>query len=206
MVAARLGANLVEQAIVQEAARRLEMSQEEVEAFETPPNSFLSRLLSALGTASVDFSLPPEVAAWSPPYSDPAFDPRKAYLNVVQELVKEAARTGNVVIVGHAAGFILGDQPNTLHVFLHADEQSRLAYAMYRFNVSEEEARKRMRRYDANRLEYVKQIYGKSLVDPRNYDLTIDTGKLGHGGAVEVIMCALRAKGLLAPDPEAPVD
>src|SRR5437868_9354149 len=127
MVAERLGADLVDRKIFEEVARRLELPPDEVEKHEESPGTFLTRLLQALGSASVEFAAPPEAAAWTPPYSDPSFDTRRAVLQITQEVIREAARTGNAVVVGRGGAYILHDHPRALHVFLRGSETGRAA-------------------------------------------------------------------------------
>src|SRR2546428_10561406 len=128
MVAERLGAELVDRKIFEEVAHRLELPHDEVEKHEECGGTFLNRVLQALGSASVEFAAPPEAAAWTPPYSDPTLDTRKAVLEVTQEVMREAARTGNAVIVGRGAGYVLLDNPGVLNVFIRASEAVRLAH------------------------------------------------------------------------------
>src|SRR2546423_4833833 len=120
MVAQRLGAELVDRKIFEEVAVRLELTHDEVEKHEEAAGSFLSRVLQALGGASVEFAAPPEAAAWTPPYSDPAFDTRKAVLKVTQEVIREAARTGNAVIVGGSSGYVLPVHSDRLNGLVRA--------------------------------------------------------------------------------------
>jgi hypothetical protein len=192
LVAGRLKADLLDNQIMGEVARRLQLPEAEVEAQDENPGSFLNRLLTALGSASVDFSVPPEVAAWTPPYADPAFDPRRAILNITQEVIREAARTGNVVIVGRGAGYLLREQPGVTSVFLHASEEIRLRYVMQTLGLDEEAARKRMKHSDANRAAYVRQVYGHDWLHPAHYDLVLNSGRLGHETCAEIILAAAR--------------
>ena len=192
IVARRLKADLLDNEIMTEVARRLELPTDEVEAQDENPGSFLNRLLTALGSASVDFSVPPEVAAWTPPYADPAFDPRRAILNITQQVIREAASSGNVVIVGRGAGYLLRDQPGVTSVFLHAAEEVRLRYAMQAFGLDEVAARKRMKHTDANRAAYVRQVYGHDWLHPAHYDLVLESGRLGHETCAEIIVAAAK--------------
>ena len=194
ILATRLKAEYLDRQIVAEAARRLELPAEEVEAQDESPGSFLSRLRTALGSASGDFSVPPEVAAWTPPYADPAFDPRRAVLNITQELIREAARTGNVVIVGRGAADILRDHPHTLSVFLRAGTEQRVKTAVELFHLSEEEARKRLKQTDANRAAYIRQVYGHDWEHPAHYDLVLDTGRLGYEVSAATILAAVKGR------------
>jgi cytidylate kinase len=192
MLARELHADLLESRIIDEVAHRLQLPKEEVEAEDEQPGSLLARLLVALGSASTEPLVPPEAAAWQPPNTDPAFDTRKAVLEITQHVIQEAARTGNVVIVGRGGAYILRDFPGALHVFLRASEAVRVKAIMARYNItSEEDARKRLKRTDENWTAYIKQVYGHDRNLAAHYDLVIDTGRLGYERTVKVIRSAL---------------
>ena len=193
LVAERLGAELVDAKFFVEVARRLELPPDEVERHEEVPGSFLNRVIEALGSASIEFAAPPEAAAWAPPYNDPTLDTRKAVLQITQELVREAARAGNAVIVGRGAAYLLRDHPRALLVFLRASERDRVAALRETFGFGEEEARRRIKQVDANRRAYVRQVYNHDWLDPGHYHLVVDTGRLGYERAAAAILAA--AKG-----------
>lgn len=194
LVAESIGADVLDRQLVAEISRRLEIPQEEVEEQAEAPGSLLARLLSALGSTTVEFSAPPEAAAWTPPYADPAFDPSKAILTITQEMIREAAKTKNAVIVGHGATYLLQHQPSVLHVFLIAPEETRVKAIMKRAHLSEEEARKKARRTDANRAAYAKQVYGLDWLRPNHYHLVIDTEQFGYEGSRDLVLAALEAR------------
>jgi cytidylate kinase len=195
MLADRLHADLLESRIIDEVALRLQLPKEEVEAEDESAGSLLSRLLVALGSASSEPLIPPEVTAWSPPNADPAFDTRKAVLQITQHVIQEAARAGNVVIVGRGGAYLLHDFPGALHVFLGASKSVRVKAIMERFKISsEEEARKRMERTDENWTAYIKQVYGHDRNLAGHYDMVLDTGRLGYDTTVEVIVTALKGR------------
>src|ERR1700730_10707022 len=139
MLAERLHIDLLESRIIDEVAHRLRPPKEEGEAEDESVGSLLSRLLVALGSASSEPLIPPEVTAWSPPNADPAFDTRKAVLQITQHVIQEAARAGNVVIVGRGGAYLLSDFPGALHVFLRADTAVRAKTVMARFNMTSED-------------------------------------------------------------------
>ena len=129
------------------------------------------------------------------PNTDPAFDTRKAVLEITQHVIQEAARTGNVVIVGRGGAYILRDFPGALHAFLRAATDVRVKAIMARYNIgSEEEARKRLKRTDENWTAYIKQVYGHDRNLAAHYDLVLDTGRLGYKGTVATIIAALRSR------------
>ena len=192
IIARELNAELVDKQIISQVAERLQLPQDEVEAQDEVPGSFLNRLLTALGSGGIEFSAPPEVAAWVPPYADPAFDPRKAILKITQEVIRETARTGNAVIVGRGAAFVLMDEPGVVHAFLRASAERRLAVVRELFGLTEDEARHRIKRTDANRAAYIKQVYGHDWSHPSHYHLVVDTGRLSYEAAAAAILVAAR--------------
>ena len=191
MVAGQLKADLLDRQLITEVARRLELPEDEVEAQDEQPGSFLNRLVIALGSASLEPSIPAAGAAWAPPYTDPAFDPRRAVLEATQQVIEEAARSGHVVIIGRGGAYILRDLEGALHVFLRAAEETRLKTLMERFGLAEEEARRRMKQTDANRAAYIRQVYGHHWTHPSHYDLVLDIGRLGYDVGASVILAAL---------------
>ena len=192
MVADRLGAELVDRKFFEEVARRLEIPPDEVERHEEVPGSFLNRVLQALGSASIEFAAPPEATAWAPPYSDPTLDTRKAILLITQELIREAARTDNAVIVGRGAAYLLRDHPRALHVFLRSSERARVATLREGLGISEDEARRRIKHMDANRRAYVRQVYNLDWLDPAHYHVVLDTGRLGYERTTAAIVALTR--------------
>ena len=194
MVARELHADLLESRIIDEVAHRLQLPREEVEAEDEQPGSLLHRLLMALGSASGEPMIQPEATAWNPPNVDPVFDTRRAVLEITQQVIKEAARGGNVIIVGRGGAYILRDFEGALHVFLRAAEAVRVKAVMARLKLSEEEARRRLKQADENWTAYIKQVYGHERNLPAHYDLVLDTGRLGYEGAVATIVTALRTR------------
>src|SRR3989441_7864830 len=130
MLADELKADFLDSKIIDEVARRLQLPKEEVEAEDEQPGSLLARLLVALGSASTEPLIPPEATAWNPPNVAPTFDTRKAVLQITQHVIEEAARSGNVVIVGRGGAYILRDEPKALHLLLRAPEPVRVKASM----------------------------------------------------------------------------
>jgi cytidylate kinase len=192
MLARELKVDLLESRIIDEVAHRLQLPKEEVEAEDEQPGSLLHRLLMALGSASGEPMIPPETAAWDPPHVAPVFDTRRAVLEITQLVIREAAREGNVIIVGRGGAYILSDFEGALHVFLRTADSIRVKAVMARLNVSEEEARKRLKQTDENWTSYIKQVYGHDRMLPAHYDLVLDTGRLGYEATVQAIVAAQR--------------
>jgi CMP/dCMP kinase len=191
MLAKRLKVDVLDSQLIDEVAHRLQLPKEEVEAEDEQPGSLLHRLLMALGSASGEPMIPPETTAWNPPNVDPVFDTRRAVLEITQHVIQEAARAGNVIIIGRGGAYILRDFDSALHVFLRAAETVRVKVVMARFNLTEEEAKRRLKQADENWTAYIKQVYGHDRNLASHYDLVLDTGRLGYEATLEGILAAL---------------
>jgi cytidylate kinase len=191
ILATQLETDFLDSKLIDEVARRLELPKEEVEAEDEHPGSLLSRLLLALGAANTEPNIPAETSTWNPPNVDPVFDTRRAVLELTQQVIREAARGDNVVIIGRGGAYILADHPRALHVFLRADQSIRVRTIMDREKKNEDEARRRLKQADENWTAYIKQVYGHDRNLASHYDLVLDTGRLGYEATVAAILAAL---------------
>jgi cytidylate kinase len=189
LLAEHLGLEVVDRSIVEDLVGRLHVSPTDVERADEHPASLVDRILDQFRYLD-----PPELAAaWQPPYPDAAFDPRQSIVSGTEQLIRDAARHGQVVIVGRGAAFLLRDHPGALHVFLHASGDRRVRAVQERLAVSADEAKRRVHETDANRAAYIRQLYHADWHDLTRYHLAIDTGRTGIAGAVGLIEAALGA-------------
>lgn len=108
--------------------------------------------------------------------------------NYQAKIIKQLAEEETCVIVGRAADFILKDYPNVVSVFVHAPKDYCIARALERSAItSEKEMEKFIAKTDKFRAEYYHYYTGKEWNDARNYDLCLDSSKLGFEKCVEAI-------------------
>jgi cytidylate kinase len=176
----------VDKKLIEDVAARLSMRPSDVEHEEERPQTLFDRLARSLATLE-----PGMGAGWTPPNPDPFADPHKEIVALTQQLIREAAAGGNVVIVGRGAGFLLSGKPGLLRVFLHAPRSIRVRALTERLNLTEAEAGRQIQETDANRAAYIRQVYGRDWLDPNEYDLTINTGRVGYEAAAAIILRAV---------------
>jgi CMP/dCMP kinase len=187
LVAAELGAEVVDKKLIEEVANRLSIRPSEVEAESERPRTLLERLVRSFS------ALEPGIGAgWTPPYPDPLFDPRKEIIYLTEQVIREVADGGNVVIVGRGAGFVLRDRPGVFRVFLRAPEDVRVKTLMARLGLGEAETRRKMHETDSNRAAYSKQLYGRDWCDVDEYDLIVNTGQVSYQTAAQMILRGVR--------------
>lgn len=128
-----------------------------------------------------------------PPTSND-FVSEKNLFNYQAEIIKRLAKTQSCVIIGRAADFILKEYPNVVSVFVHGSEEFNLARAMEYNSMTEEEMKKFIARTDKYRAEYYKHYTGREWTDARNYDLCLNSSKLGFQKCVEEIQAYIKVR------------
>ena len=110
------------------------------------------------------------------------------------KVIRAVADSGeNAVIVGRCADYILRERKNSLHIFLHADIQSRMRRAVEEYGETEGSSEKFLREKDKRRKVYYRTYTGENWGEAKNYHLTLDTGLLGIETCTELIVRAVKA-------------
>lgn len=104
------------------------------------------------------------------------------------DTILKVAQEGNCVIVGRCADHILKDQERLVRVFISADLKDRIAHVMERDQITEKEARKKIKEMDKSRAAYYNFNTDQKWSDAANYDLCINTSRLTEEKTVETIL------------------
>lgn len=193
-LAERFGAEFVDRGIVAAVAARAGMPESEAEGYDERLPSLWQRIAAALATSAPEVSmpsLPSDVSLGSAIHERlPA---------ITRAVIEEAAQSGNAVILGRGAAFILARRPDVLHVQLHAPLEARVRYLMTRveeipLDAKPDEAslRELCESFDRARSNYIRRLFGRDWLDATCYDLALDTGRFGLTGSVDLIEAAVR--------------
>jgi cytidylate kinase len=182
-VAAELAYEYVDRQLPVVVAKRLQVRPETVEASEEAPPSLGERFLTGLERATPELA----VASLTEPFDE-------ELLHAVQEAVRECAARGNVVIVGRGASAILGPRPDVMRVFMYAPREWRIARVAQATQTPVSVAQAELDRVDRARAAYLKDWYGLTFGDTRNYDLCIDTSPIRVDECANLIVAAVRAR------------
>jgi CMP/dCMP kinase len=178
-----LGYRYVDRQLPVVVAKRLRITPEAVEASEDSQRSLGERLIDSLERATPELA---EATATQPLDEE--------LVRAVAQAVREAASAGHCVIVGRGAYAILGERPDVLRVFMHAPRDWRISHVVKTSNVSREIAEAELERVDRARIAYIRQWYGLTFGDMRNYDLCIDTSRLEAVQSCAAVVAAVRAR------------
>ncbi len=108
------------------------------------------------------------------------------------KIIEEIAAEGNCVIVGRCADYILRENRNCLHVFIHADMESRAKRIVERYGQRDKSPEKRLTEKDQKRKVYYKNYTGQNWGQAQNYDLCLDSGALGEELCAQIILAAVK--------------
>jgi len=201
-LAKRLDAEFLDRALVAQVALRAGIEESELESYDERLPSLWQRIAAALNTGS------PELAMPASPYLDQIsqLGTHDRLVAITKAVIEEAAERGNVVIVGRGGAFILAGKPGTLHVQLHASLDARVRYLISRVEEIPPDARPDVsslrdlaKSVDSARAEYIRGLFNADWLDPRHYDLSIDTGRMGVDATIDVIEAAARTTNPAQP-------
>ncbi len=187
ILAARLGAEIVDKSLIDEVARRASLATQEVEDEDEHGRSLFDRCIRLFAPLS-------EAWAGTLVRSDDLLDHHQLIISVTRAVLQEAARSGNAVIVGRGSAAELRDCPGAVHVFLWAPMADRVRAIRERIGCDEATARHRIRTVDGARAAYVYEVYGVDWHDRELYDITLNTARLGHTGAADAVLGSIRRK------------
>lgn len=114
--------------------------------------------------------------------------------NYQAKIIKELAEKSSCVIVGRCADFVLKDRADVVSVFVHAPADYCMERAMERNDMSRKEMEKFIARTDKYRGDFYHYYTGNVWNDARNYDLCLNSSKLGFEKCVEEIKAYIKVR------------
>ena len=101
--------------------------------------------------------------------------------------ISSLAHYGKAVFVGHCASEVLKGQDNVLRVFIRAAEEYRNRRAVSDYGIDEKDAQAVCRNFNKKRAKYYAFNTSKRWDDMSNYDMVLDSSRLGIDGCVKAI-------------------
>lgn len=178
-----LGLTLYDKEMLKRAAKESGLCEELFEAHdEKPTNSFLYSLVMD----SYSFGYSAGVHADMPIN-------HKIFL-AQYDAIKSIANEGDCVIVGRCADYALANHENVVNVFIHADLEHRIRRIARMYNLTDAKAKDIIVKADKKRANYYNYYTNKTWGDAKNYDLCLNSAKLGIGGCAQAIMDYIKLK------------
>jgi cytidylate kinase len=148
-LARRLGWKVLDQTLTEEVARIAQVARGVVEQREECMDPLLYRLTKVFRSGSHERALPVS--------GQEVFDADRM-IELAQQIVEEAAVTGNCVIVGRGSAYFLRERTDTLRLFLFAPREFKLRFLRTQTK-SEARAKELLDSVDRNRRAFVKHYF-----------------------------------------------
>lgn len=104
------------------------------------------------------------------------------------KVIKELAAQESCVIVGRCADYVLKDAENVIKIFVHAPFDDCVETLKGMSSLSEEEIKKKIISIDTHRADYYKYYTGRDWQNAANYDLCLNSSKLGFEKCVDIVV------------------
>ena len=187
LVAGELGWDVIDNEFVDEVARRAGLPPDAVAQREERAPGLLERLARTLAAGSPEMF----IATAGVPRVEPD---EAAIVQLTERVIAEAAAQGRIVLVGRGAQAVLAQRPDALHAYVVAPKPWRMKHAVERLGVNPAEVEKVVDETDRQRDHYVKAYYRRHRQDVVNYDMVVNTGKLGIDGAAALVVAEARRR------------
>ena len=166
-LAKRLGIKFYDQELLTVAAKQSGLSQDLLEINDEKPMSLLFSL--STGGYGADMSINQKLFL--------------AQFEAIQTVAKESS----CVIVGRCADYALREFNNCVNIFVYADLPHRIRRISNLYHKSARAAEETIIRTDKRRSSYYNYYTGKKWGAMENYDLAINTSRIGVDHAVKLI-------------------
>lgn len=92
------------------------------------------------------------------------------------------------IMIGRCSDYILKDKANVIKVFVYSSDMEFKVNRKMKFeNISKEKAVKEIKQVDKQRAEYYKHFTTQTWGNRNNYDICVDTAKLGVEGTIDIL-------------------
>jgi cytidylate kinase len=175
--AQRLGYEVIGEHLIAEIAKELHVSESEAEMFRKTSQSRILRFVDRYTCSLVQKVVDREHGCLDD----------KNYYETTKKLVQNVYDAGSAIILGWGGQCILRGKPNTLHVRLIKDEETKIKEVMQNRNLEHKAAKAFIEREEGDLKAYIEHYFNEDWNAAHLYDLIIDMGKTSVEKAVDLI-------------------
>ena len=117
-------------------------------------------------------------------------DKPKIYLDRLQSVIYELAKKGNALFFGRGGKFLLYSFDCAFHILVIGSTEKRIRRVMEEKQAGREVAEKMISHSDHDKRAFIRFAYDEDMLNPRFYDLVLNTDKLSIDSAVKMIVVA----------------
>ena len=184
-LAAKLGVQFYDKALIKALEEKYNLSVEEIENLKGRNHSwwadFARSFFLAERAKTMYYSNPSALDEPDVLTTDEMFETE-------QKVLQEIAEEESCIIAGRLGFYVFRNHPNHLSILIQAPMEQRIERVMQKQSLSREEAEKVIKKVDKMRENYVKKYAQTSRYDTRNYDLVISMAGQTEDDVVDLII------------------
>lgn len=110
------------------------------------------------------------------------------------DVIENIANEGPCVIVGRCSDFVLKDNENAIHIYVHGEIEDRKKRAIEEYKIPPKDIESFLNKVDRERANYYNYYTGRKWGNANNYNLSIDSSKFGIDRIVDMIISLVEEK------------
>ena len=127
--------------------------------------------------------------------SDKRFTSNNNLFNIQSELIRKLAGEESFIVIGKCADYVLKDFVNVASFYIEAPRADCVASITKKMGVTEAEAHRLIEKTDKYRADYYKHYTkGNYWTNSVNYDMTLNSARVGRDRCVDVIEHYVKVK------------
>ena len=175
-LAKALNYRFLDDVVIKELARRINVTNEAVEDVEKIAGGFFSKVVSSMLSRSYMERLTGE---------DFGYIDEVIYLKALKEVIVDLAKKDNVVLLGRGGQYVLADHPNALHILLVGQRKNREDFMRDNYKLTPEQAEQAVSDGEKRRRQ-IYSLFGKTdYNDALLYHAVFNTSRLTLDQALE---------------------
>lgn len=126
---------------------------------------------------------------------EPDFISDTNIFNIQADMIRSLAASESCIIVGKCADYILDGYPNVLSVFIDAPKKDCIDSICAKMHVTRDYAKTLIRKTNRYRAKYYSYYTcGREWIDPDNYDLIMNSSRMGRERCADMIAACMMSK------------
>ena len=121
------------------------------------------------------------------PLGSGATEQQDSIFNEQAKIIRDIVEKESCIIVGRCSDFILGNEKNSIRIFIYAPYQDRYRNCVDILRMDQESAKKMITRVDKARKAYHLHYAGYAPNDQDNQDIMINSSVLGINGTAQCL-------------------
>lgn len=112
-----------------------------------------------------------------------------------QKVIQKMAANGRAIFLGHCASEALKYQKDVMNIFIRcSDEKEKKRRISSEYGIEDSQIEATRKRFDKKRGNYYHANTGRQWTSFANYDIVLDSARLGVGGCVDILKTLFERK------------